>query len=141
MDDPLGTLIDMLRADTGVRAIVGADKISALSRTPPAIRIRDMGSSARPFGRGSGRLGVQLALYALQCYGPSKGVDGQPVDTGPITARQLAGAVVAALDHRGPYAGSTYVLRAYAPEIGPALVDPDERWPYHTVRVELYANQ
>jgi len=139
MKDPMGTLVDILRSDPALTAIVAVDHIGTRQTPPPAVRIRDIGMSTRPFGRGSGRLGLVLGLYAIQCYGPAVDAMGKPIDTGPITARQIAGAVVDRLDLLGPHAGSSYFLRVHTPEIGPALVDPDTRWPYHTVRAEVYA--
>lgn len=131
MNDAFGTLLVLIRDDAAVAAIV-AGRVSAVAEAPPSVRLQAMPTTREPFGPGSGRLGLQLARFIAQCYGTND-------PTGQILARQLAGAVSDAVHLRGPIAGSAYVARAYAAEIGEALRDPDTLQPYHTVRIEAYA--
>ena len=132
MEDAKGALITLLRSSTAVTAIV-AGRVGAYDAAPPSVRIRAMPASRRPFGPGSGRLGMQLFRAVAQCYG-----DDSP--TGQVLARQLAGVVSDFLHNRGPATvGSTFIARMYASEISEALRDPDSKRPCHTVRVELYA--
>jgi hypothetical protein len=130
MKDPLGVILTTIRDDTAVAAIVG-QRVSTVAEEPPAVRLRAMPTSTAPFGPGSVRLGLQLWRAVAQCYGPDTA-------TGEQTARQLAGAVVDALNGMR-IDGSTFIVRAYTPEVSEILRDPDSFWPYHQVRIEAYA--
>lgn len=112
-------------------AIVG-QKVSALAESPPSVQIVANASTRRPFGLGSGRLGMQLWTGFAKCYGPDD-------PTGAILCMQLAGVVADAVDGRGGYRGSTFLVRTYAPDIESITRDPDVHWPYATVRLEIYA--
>lgn len=133
MKDPFGTVLVLVRDDAAVSAIVGS-RVSNIAERPPSVRI-DMGEATRVPFPGSGSAGVQGVPFNLFCYG----LPGDP--TGPILARQLAGAVSDALHGRGPVygTGGVYLHRVWAPTIGELLIDPDTKWPYHTVRAIAYA--
>lgn len=140
MKDPFGTVVLALRADATVLAIVGdPDKVSTQERKPPCVRLRPQTRSRAPFGPGSEGIGLELWTGVAQCFGPALDALGVPVPTGAILASQLAGAVSDALHRRGPINGTTFIVRAYAAEIGDGLRDPDNAWPYSTVRIEAYA--
>lgn len=131
----MGALITLLRADSAVAAIAGTKvRGEVLAGTePPMVVVTDDGATRRPFGPGSGRLGMQLVTYLLRCYGPDS-------PTGAITARQLAGAVSDVLHGLPPTTvGTKYLAAGYAPDISGLLRDPDTRWPYHVVTVDIYA--
>ena len=135
MKDPFGTLLVAIRDDAAVAAIVGsgsAARVSADAEEPPSVRLAAGPTSRVPFGTGSGRVGMQGFTLLAFCYGPLG-------PTGPIVARQLAGAVSDVLHGLGPVHGSTYLARVWAPDIGDLLIDPDTKWPYHTVRAIAYA--
>jgi hypothetical protein len=136
MLDPFGAVVRMLRADAAVLAIVGdPSRISGAQPTnPPCVQIIDNASTRRPFGPGSGRLGLQLWTGAARCYG-----NRDQSGTSVALARQLAGAASDALDHRGGVVGTTPVIRAFAPDIDGVAEDPDLRWPYYDVRLEIVA--
>ena len=127
---PFGTVLVTIRDDPAVAAIVG-DKVSARREEPPSVRLRSMARTRLPFGPGSGRVGMQLWTAIAQCYGTLD-------EAGEILAEQLAGLVSDAL-HGKKIIGSAYIARAWTPEIGEILRDPDTDWPYHTVRIEAYA--
>jgi hypothetical protein len=133
MIDPFGALVTLLRADATVASIVSNKVRGEASGDPPMVVIVEGGTTRRPFGPGSGRIGMQLVTYLLRCYGPDS-------PTGAITARMLAGAVSDVLHGLPPTkVGTKYLARAYAPEISGAERDPVTRWPYHVVTVDLYA--
>jgi hypothetical protein len=130
----MGALITLLRADSAVAAIAGTKvRGEVLAGTePPMVVVTDDGATRRPFGPGSGRLGMALASMLIRCYGPDS-------STGAITARQLAGAVSDALHGLQPTTvGTKYLAAGYAPEISGLLRDPDTRWPYHVVTADIY---
>lgn len=131
MKDPFGSTLTMIRDDAAVAAIVG-QKVSGEAEAPPSVQLIGNARTRRPFGAGSGRLGLQLWTGFAKCFGTDD-------PTGAILAGQLAGAVSDAVDGHGPYAGSTYIMRAYAPDIDEIQRDPDTHWPYATVRLEIYA--
>jgi hypothetical protein len=133
MQDPFGTVLSVLRADTPLTAVVPPDSISAVASDPPSVRLVSMPTNLRPFGPGSGHIGMQGWQALAQCYGPND-------PTGPILARQVAGLVADALHGAGPVYGATaFLLRAWTPDISEVLRDPDHDWVYHEVRIEAYA--
>jgi hypothetical protein len=133
MIDPFGALLVLLRADPAVAGIAGVKVRGEASGDPPMVVITDDGTTRRPFGPGSGRIGMQLVTYLIRTYGPDN-------PTGAIQARQLAGAVSDVLHGLPPTTvGTKYLARGYAPEISGLLRDPETRWPYHVVTVDLYA--
>jgi len=130
--DPFGVILAILRADPAVAAIAGT-KVGAEAATPPCVVLVDLASSRRPFGPGSGRLGMQLWIGVARCYG---GDD----PAGAIAARSLAGAVSDALHGHSSYAGTggRWMARSYASEIAGMERDPDTHWPHYDVSVEGY---
>lgn len=130
MKSPYGTILVTIRDDAAVAAIVG-DKVSSVAEEPPSVRLLSGPRTRRPFGPGSGRVGMQLWFGLAQCY-------GTPDPAGAILAEQLAGLVSDALHGRKIH-GAAYVARCWASEIGELLRDPKTDWPYHTVRIEAYA--
>lgn len=132
MIDPFGAIVLMIRDAPAVAAIVSG-RVSANAEAPPSVQIVANASTRRPFGAGSGRLGLQLAIYFAKCYGPDSPAGG-------IQARQLAGAVSDALDGVGGVTmGTRFIARAYAPDIEGMERDPDTHWPVCAVRIECYA--
>jgi hypothetical protein len=124
-----------LKADAAVLAIVGsATRVSSEFTTAPCVVLSDLATSRRPFGPGSGRLGLQLWMGVARCYG----VDSP---TGAISARELAGTVSDALHGRGPTLGTSarYMARSYAAEVAGMARDPDTRQPHYDVSVQAYA--
>lgn len=136
MKDQFAAILALLRADPAVTALVGA-RISAEVQAGPCVQVIDEVSTAWPFGVGSGRMGMQRWMGVCRCWGTSP----TPTDaTGAVTARQLAGAVLAALhNHRPTTVGDRYVARVYAPDITGVVRDPDTRRPWYDVRVEAIA--
>lgn len=135
MKDPYGTVLVVLRDDSAVSAIVGSGgsaKVSNRAEAPPSVQIVDSVTTRRPTGLGSGGLGLQLWQGFARCFGPD-------AVGGDKTARQLAGAVSDALHGRHAIAGSTFIVRAYAPEIDGVFRDPLTKWPYYDVRLEVFA--
>jgi hypothetical protein len=133
--DPYGTVLVLLRDSSAVSAIVGsgsAAKVSNRAEAPPSVQIIDQVTTRRPTGLGSGSLGLQLWQAIARCFGPD-------AVGGDVTARQLAGAVSDELHGRKAVRGSTFLVRAYAPEIDGIFRDPDTKWPYYDVRLEIYA--
>lgn len=125
-------MLGVIRDDPAVAAIAGT-RVSAVAEAPPSVKLIDTAATRRPFGPGSGRIGMQLVLMVARCYGPDS-------PTGAITARQLAGTVSDALDGKGAQrSGTRYVARANAPEIDGMSRDPETKWPYYDVRLEIYA--
>lgn len=133
MKDPIGSVLVLIRDDPAVAAIVGT-KVSTIidAGGPPFVQIIDNSATRRPFGSGSGRLGLQLALMFARCYGADTPAGGRQ-------AKQLAGAVSDALHLRGSYLGSTFLLRSYAADIDGINRDPETKWPFYDVRLEVYA--
>lgn len=146
MKDGFGAILTLIRGIGPVAMLVEVDRIGSTVPADPDglrkafIQLRDMPASRRPFGPGSGRLGVHLWRGIAQCYGPTRSsVTGDPIATGPITARQVAGALSDGLHNRGPITvDSTFVSRVYAPEISEQQTDPHTGWPFYTVRLEAY---
>lgn len=143
MVDPMGMLLTELRASSPLVALVStrisADEDPTSDQGKTRVRAVDLGG---PIGRvGDRRPGLQSLIYALRCYGPSKDAQGRPISTGPITARQIAGACVDALHQRGPRtdASGRFVIKSSVASIGGLLIDPDTREPYYTVSVEVVA--
>jgi hypothetical protein len=133
MVDPFGVILAILRADSGVQAIAGTRVSSEVSDTLPCVVLTDLTASRRPFGPGTGRLGMQWWVGVAKCYGADS-------PTGAIAARNLAGAVSDALHNHGPYSGSAsrWMARSYAPEMDGMNRDPDTRWPEYDVAIDGY---
>lgn len=135
MKDPYGALVALLRGDSAVTAIAGA-RVSSEAQAGPCVQLIDTVSTVRPFGPGSGRMGMQRWMGVARCWGTSSPTDV----TGAITARQLAGAVVDALhNHRPTTVGDRFVARVYAPDIDGVVRDPETRRPWYDVRIEAIA--
>ena len=130
MLDGFGVILALIRADAGVAAIAGT-RIGAEAAAPPCVVLVDLASTARPYGPGSRLLGLQRFLGAARCY-------GEDSPTGAITARQLAGAVLDALDGHGIHVGtsSRLMLRSWAPTIDGLVRDPDTHWPQYDVAID-----
>ena len=130
MVDPFGVLLAILRADPGVAAIAGT-RVGSEATSPPCVVLVDLATTRRPFGPGSGGIGLQRWVGAARCYGPDS-------PTGAITARQLAGAVSDALHDHRPYRGTSSRLmhRGYAAEIDGMDRDPDVKWPMYAVAID-----
>jgi len=137
MNDPFGTVLLAIRDDATVAGIVGdtSTKVTSKAASPPSVRLRSQGSSRTPFGTNSNRIGVMLWRGIAQCYG----LEDDP--SGELIASQLARAVSDSLHGLGARRGSgtNLIIRAWTPDIGELLRDPDTDWPYHTVRIEAYA--
>lgn len=130
MKDPYGSVLVLIRDDPTVSGIV-SQRVSSQAEAPPSVQLIENARTRRPFGAGSGRIGVQLAIYFARCFGPDS-------PTGAITAGQLAGAVSDALNGKA-VTGSTYLLRTWAPDLDGMNRDPDTKWPFVDVRCEIYA--
>lgn len=133
--DPTGAVITLLRADAAVSAIAGGKVRGEVltGETPPLVVVVENAATRRPFGPGSGRLGMQLSTLVVRCYGADS-------NAGAIQARQLAGAASDALHGMGPtVVGTKYLARTYAPDLSGVTRDPDTRWPHVDVRVDIYA--
>lgn len=135
MVDPLGALITYLRADTAIAAIAGSRVRGEVlaGDAPPLVVVEENAATRRPFGPGSGRIGMQLSTVVCRCYGADS-------PTGAIQARQLAGAVSDALhDARPGVISGKYLVITYAVDIGGADRDELTRWPFRPVIAEVYA--
>jgi hypothetical protein len=132
VDDPFGMVVSLLRASTPVTAIVST-RVSSEVMGMPCVQVIDTVSTTRPFGPGSGRMGMQLWMGVARCW-----ADNTP--TGAIQARQLAGAVADTLHNLRPTTlGDRYIAKAYTPDIDGISRDPDTRRPFYDVRIEAYA--
>lgn len=135
MKDPFGSVLVVIRDAAAVSAIVGSAanaKVSNRAEAPPSVQLIDQVSTRRPTGIGSSRLGLQLWQGIARCFGPD-------AIGGDVTARQLAGAVSDAVHGRHAVAGSTFLVRAYAPDLDGVFRDPVTKWPYYDVRLEVFA--
>ncbi len=127
-------VLAILKADTAILAIVAAANVSSEFTSTPCIVLTDLTSSGRPFGPGSGRMGLQRWFGNAKCYAGE-------TPTGAITARQLAGAVVDALDLiRARYGTSDrFIAQMQAPELDGMVRDPDLRYPTYDVPIQAVA--
>lgn len=136
MKDPYGTVVSLLRDSATVSAIVGSGENAKVSNRaegpPPCVQIVDSVSTRRPTGIGSGGLGLQLWQGIARCFGPDQ-------VGGDVTASSLARAVSDELHGRHAVRGTTFLVRAYAPEIDGVFRDPVTNWPHYDVRLEIYA--
>lgn len=133
MIDPFGAVVTLLKADTAVTALVSTRVSSEIATPLPCVQIIDNAAARRPFGPGSGRMGMQFWQGIARCWAADS-------PTGAIAARQLAGAVSDALhNHRPTTVGTRYIARAYAPDIDGITRDPETRRPFYDVRLEVYA--
>ena len=133
MIDPFGVILARLRADTAVLAIVGsAAKVSSEFTSAPCVVLTDLASTRRPFGPGSGRLGMLGWTGVAKCY-------GSDTPTGAIQARQLGGEVSDALHDLGRYDGTSgrVVARTYAPEVAGLLREPPPPAGTHLPRYDV----
>lgn len=98
---------------------------------PPAIVIVALGIDYSPLGR-TRRAKLQAPLFAARCYGVTR-----------IQASQLANAVVAAVELRGPRVDATgrLVHMSLVEGGGDVVLDPDTRWPFATVTFTLIGAQ
>lgn len=134
MKDPMGKAITEMRDDTAIAAIVQAKVGSEPGETwkPPYIVIAEQGFSLAPFGPGTGRVGLQLVLYAIKCVGPKN-------ETGKIKVRQLVGAVCDVFHNKGGRKGSSVIFRSDVQSGGSELTDPGTGNPYQIVVVAIVA--
>lgn len=134
MKDPFGHVLAILKADAGILALVAAGNVSSEFTSTPCVWLSDLSSTNRPFGPNSGRLGLQGWAGVAKCY-------ASDTATGAILARQIAGAVVDALDLKGPRYGSSdrYIAQLQAPEMDGMERDPDTRYPHYDVVVNAIA--
>lgn len=90
---------------------------------PPAIRIVSLGIDYSPLGR-TRRAKLQAPLFAAECFGVTR-----------VQASQLANAVVAAVELRGPRVDATgrLVYMSLVEGGGDVVLDPNTRWPFATV--------
>lgn len=137
MKDLMGAVLAEIRAWPGVAAIA-ADRVSSAETATndeltTRVVLRDLGGGPEPYGAGSGRLGMQDVIYAAQCYGP------KDAKTGPVTARQLVGAVTDALHDKGPRRGSSGrgIYRSEVLSISGLLTDPGTQEPFYTATVHV----
>lgn len=124
--DLTGVAVMEIRAYPPVAAITPRVRGAELAPgdAPPAVVVRKLGISYAPFGRGSRRLGLQEPMFAALCFGA----------TYPQAA-QLAGAVVDAINLRGPRSDSAgrAVLLSLVEGGGNPTLDPDTKWVTETV--------
>lgn len=135
MIDPTGAVITFLRANAGVTGIAGVKVRGEVlaGEEPPLVVVEENAVSRRPFGPGSGRLGMQLSTVLIRCYGGDS-------PTGAIQARQLAGAVSDCLHGARPgVVNGKQLLLTYAVDIGGPDRDPLTRWPFRPVVADIYA--
>jgi hypothetical protein len=134
VDDPFGMVVSLLRASTPVTAIVST-RVSSEVMGMPCVQVIDQVSTTRPFGPGSGRMGMQLWMGVARCW-------AEKTPTGAIQARQLAGAVADTLHNLRPTTlGDRYIAKAYTPDIDGINYDPDSHRPFYDVRIEAHASQ
>lgn len=128
MIDPFGLVLGLIRDDPTVAGIAGDRVSSRQGLEPPSIRLTDLVTTRRPFGPGSGRLGMLGWTGAAICYGPD-------AVTGDVTAYQLAAAVSDALHNHRPHtdASGRLTFAVYASDIDGVDRDPDTDWPMYTV--------
>jgi hypothetical protein len=135
--DTFGAIVTLLKADPAVAAIVGT-KVSISAQGPPSVQLIENSGTVRPWGVGSDRAGIQRAVYLARCFGLATDVEA----TGAQQAKQLAGAVIDALNNKTPRkVGTAFLNRVYAPDWEGTQRDPDTRWPYIDVRIEALAGQ
>jgi hypothetical protein len=90
---------------------------------PPAVIVRPLAIDYSPFGQ-TRRARLQAPLFAALCYGVTR-----------VQAAQLAGAVVDAVNLRGPRkdAQNRLIYLSLVEGDGEVVLDPDTRWPFATV--------
>lgn len=134
--DPFGAVLQLLRADTALTAIVPSARISSEFVAPaPCIVVSDIDDTLRAYGPGSAQLGLQRWIGVAKVYGPDAA-------TGAITARQAAGAARAAL-HGRRYMGTNgrFLALVQAPTIAGLTRDPDTKLPHYDLAIEAVAGR
>ena len=148
MKDLTGVVLAELRANIAIAAIVGAriwvdevapsDEWATGGRTDPRpfVLLESLGPPSRfPFGRGSGRIGLQNARYAVHCYGAP---DANDPRVARRTSAELRGAVSDAFHLRGPRRGTSgRLIHESLDDGGGRDVDPDTDWPRETVILSI----
>lgn len=123
--DLTGKAVTEIRDYTAVAAITPRVRGGELADNdaPPAVVIRAIDIDYSPFGR-TRRARLQAPLFAALCYGVTR-----------IQAAQLAGAVVDAVNLRGPRkdAQNRLIYLSLVEGDGEVVLDPDTRWPFATV--------
>ena len=143
--DPMGMLVTELRAAAPITDIVATristDEAPEADQLKSRVVLHDAGLPNGLGRPGARRYGQQLALYIAKCYGPIRDALGRPIDTGPITARQIAGTVAAAVHQKGPRQDGQGRIIHMTNVIGisPKLTDPDTKEPYYEVLIETTA--
>ena len=136
--DPFGVILADLKANAALIAVVPAARISREYTSAPCVVLTDLATTRRPFGPGSGAVGLQLWLGIAKCYGPDD-------TTGRILARQVAGLVSDALHGKGHRTGTSnrHIVRSWAPDIDGTVREPQPpvgtALPRYDVRIEAYA--
>lgn len=137
MKDPLGVVVQELRADPVVGGIV-AGRVSGEMPDPdwpedprPMVIVTELSVVRR-------KPQLQVPRYAIRCYGA--GDDDDP-RVAPRTSRQLYGAVSDALYLRGPRTGSggRAIYQSTEDVGGQPGEDPGTGWPYRAAIVRLIA--
>lgn len=124
--DLTGMAINELNASALVTAITGALGVHSefpSNGVPPKVIVRQL-DVAYQVGRGTRRLGLQSPLFTALCYAAKR-----------PGAAQLANAVVATLNMRGPRidAAGRLVYVSLVESGGDVDVDPLRGWPFATV--------
>lgn len=131
--DLTGKAVTEIRDFAAVAAITARVRGGELASNdaPPAIVIRDLGIDYSPLGR-TRRARLQAPLFAALCFGVTR-----------VQAAQLAGAVVDAVNLRGPRkdASGRLVYLSLVEGGGDVILDPDTRWPFATVTFTLIGAQ
>lgn len=131
MTTAYGAVVSILQADSAVAAVAGS-RIGPNTVSLPCVQLIDNAETRRPYGPGSGSVGMTYWTGFARCYAPD-------TPAGKAQARALAGAVSNALHGIKQVVGTCYIARAWASDIEGALRDPDKKWPYYDVRIELHA--
>lgn len=134
--DPTGMLLvelrDYLRANGWADVVVRAGELPGGDDPAPGlVLLRRAGGTIRR------RIGVQDPRWVATCYGPRYMTDGVTPDRdGPRKAAELAMAVVAAVQDRGPRTSGTRALYSTAVlSYGNPGRDPDTGWPLEQVTI------
>lgn len=130
--DLTGLAIIEIRDFPAVTAIVGPKVRPEFGdqEGPPAVIIEALGIDYSPMGR-TRRARLQAPAFAAKCYGVTR-----------QQAAQVATAVVAAVELRGPRkSGTKLVYLSLVESGGNVILDPVTKWPYATVIFTLIGSQ
>lgn len=123
--DLTGPIVTLIRDNPAVAAITPRVRGGELASgdIAPAVVVVSLSNTRSPFGRGTGRLGLQAPRYAVNCYA-----------TTYQAAAQLAGAVSDALHQLSARNVSNKTIHQVVDDgWGGPVLDPVTKWPTETV--------